>query len=202
MNADVYTQQTGRRTHSAAMKDVLITCSGRNMKSWKNVSTQIFWKQIRTVEFGKKTPRQVLKVFPESWKTLLNIWMENIQFFYRIKKIFNHFLKLWLCFLFRRPIITMCWETDVEDSDSLSDCRNVLTPQSIVEIIKWGVFFVHDIIWCLKFVYSVCWVSVYLVLFCFSVFEIRGSALCPQLPHRSPFTLSSVSFLLNLSLFL
>lgn len=95
-------------------------------------------------------------------------------------------------------IITMCWETDVEDSDSLSDRRNVLTPQSIVQIIKWVCFLCS---WYNLMSEVCCWVSLYLVLFCFSVFEIRGSALCPQLPHRSTSTLHSVLRLISFKSF-
>ena len=83
----------------------------------------------------KKTPRQVLKVFPESSKTFLNIWMEKYSFLFTELKRFLIISEVMAVF-----IITMCWETDVEDSDSLSDRRNVLTPQSIVEIIKWMCF--------------------------------------------------------------
>ena len=190
MNADVYTQQLSRQTHSDVMKDILIMCLGPNMKSWKDVMTQIFWKQIRTVNFGKtQTGSEGI-----SWKTLLDIWMEKYSgffflffvFFYRIKKTFNRFLKLWLCFLFRRPIITKCWETDVEDSDSLSDGRNVLTAQRIVQIIKW--------VCCLCSWYS-------LFLQCLVLSAVSVSLLfCLKISALSPFTPSSVSFLLSPSL--
>lgn len=86
MNADVYTQQTGRRTHSAAMKDVLITCSGRNMKSWKNVSTQIFWKQIRTVEFGKKHPDRFWRYFLNPERLSSTSGWKIFSFFTELKR--------------------------------------------------------------------------------------------------------------------
>ena len=41
-----------------------------------------------------KTITVYLKVFPESWMTPLNIWIEEND-----NKVFNPFLKLWLYFL-------------------------------------------------------------------------------------------------------